>query len=164
MIQVDMKLVLVLFCLLGSQAIAAQAPALSVRNGDRTVTLTAEALSALPIHAVEVANDQGPVRYEGVRLRSVLMQAGVGFGEALRGARLASYVVATAADGYRVVFALAELDDAFTNREVLIVLKANGQPLSAQEGPFRLLVPDDKARARWMRNLTSLTVQTAGTP
>ena len=37
------------------------------------------------------------------------------FGEAIRGDGLANYVLAGAADGYRVVFALPEMDPAFTD-------------------------------------------------
>jgi hypothetical protein len=40
---------------------------------------------------------------------------------------MATYVIASAADGYRVVFSLAELDPEFTGSEVMVVdrTKAN---------------------------------------
>ena len=40
---------------------------------------------------------------------------------------MAIYVLAEAKDGYRVVFALAELDPAFTDSKVLVAYAANGK-------------------------------------
>jgi hypothetical protein len=69
--------------------------------------------------------------------------------------------VAEASDGYRVVFALAELDPDFGNAQVLVAENVDGHPLSANDGPLRLVVPGDKRQARWIRLLTTLTVARA---
>ena len=74
---------------------------------------------------------------------------------------MALYLLVEAADGYRVVFALPELDPAFTERVVLLADHRDGQPLTPAEGPLRLVVPDEKRQARWVRQVGSGTVHRA---
>ena len=69
-----------------------------------------------------------------------------------------SYLLVEAADGYRVVFALPELDPAFTDRVILLADRADGHPLDNKEGPFHIVVPGEKRMARWVRQVTSLKV------
>jgi len=68
-------------------------------------------------------------------------------------------VVATASDGYRAVFALAEFDPGFTDQVILLADKRDGKSLSAREGPLRIIVPSEKRHARWVREVSSLTVR-----
>lgn len=42
--------------------------------------------------------------FEGVAVKALLEKAGVGFGESMKGKRMASYLLVEAADGYRVVW------------------------------------------------------------
>jgi len=88
-------------------------------------------------------------------------KAGVGFGETLRGKRLASYLLVEAADGYRVVIALPELDSAFTDKQVILAFLKDGTPLDEKEGPYRIVIPDEKRMARWVRQVTTLKVEDA---
>lgn len=67
---------------------------------------------------------------------------------------MATLVLAEAADGYRVVFSLAELDSGILESEIIVADTVDGAPLSAQQGPFRLV-------ARWVRMLKSITVMRA---
>ena len=71
---------------------------------------------------------------------------------------MTTYVIAEAEDGYKVVFALAELDSGITNSEILVADTVDGAPIDAKRGPFRLVVPHDKRPARWVRMLRSITV------
>jgi len=96
--------------------------------------------------------------YEGVLLEDVLHRAGAMQGDQLRGLALSMYVVAEAADGYRVVFSLAELDSAFSESDVLIADTMDDAPLNATIGPLRLVAPHDKRPARWVRMLKSIKV------
>ena len=72
------------------------------------------------------------------------------------------YVMVSASDGYRVVFALAEFDPDFTDRIVILADRRDGHALAPPEGPFRLVVAEEKRHARWVREVTafrrSLTV------
>lgn len=112
------------------------------------------------------ASDHGgaPVRFEGVSLTEILKAAGAPLGERLRGPQLSKILLVSAADGYRAVFALAELDPGFTSATVLLADRRDGKPLSAEEGPFRLVVAHEKRQGRWVRQVRSLTVLEAASP
>jgi hypothetical protein len=71
---------------------------------------------------------------------------------------MTSYVIAEATDGYRVLFALAELDSDFLNSEVLVADTLDGAPIDAKRGSIRLVAPHDKRPARWVRMLKSIIV------
>jgi len=78
--------------------------------------------------------------------------------ETIRGKLMTAYVIAEAEDGYKVVFALAELDSGITNSEILVADTVDGAPIDPKRGPFRLVAPHDKRPARWVRMLKSITV------
>jgi len=121
--------------------------------------LTAEALTKLPRQTARATGQDGKESaYEGVPLVEVLRAAGVKFGHDLRGPGLANYLVVEASDGYRVVFALPELDPASTDRVILLADRKDGQPLDAKEGPLRVIVPGEKRPARWVRQVIALKV------
>ena len=128
----------------------------------RPLTVSRAAFAQLPRTVVQVRDRDGTVSaYAGVLLRDILALAGVPLGELLRGERLALYAVVEAADKYRVVFALPELDAAFTERIVLLADRRDEQPLSAAEGPLRLVMPDEQRRARWVRQVVSIHIRQA---
>jgi hypothetical protein len=97
--------------------------------------------------------------YSGVRLADLLSKMGAPLGNELRGEALADYIVATGADGYKVVLALGEVDPAFHPGEVIVADAMNGKPLDAHSGPFKLIVTEDKRPARSVRNLVSLELK-----
>ncbi len=122
------------------------------------MTFTSEQLSKLPHHSVQVNEHGKTVSYDGVLMHDVLSQAGAPLDAKLKGPALSCYVLATAKDGYQVVYSLAEFDPAFTDAQVLIADKADGQPLPATQGPWRIVVPQDKKPARSLRMLQSIQV------
>jgi DMSO/TMAO reductase YedYZ molybdopterin-dependent catalytic subunit len=127
------------------------------------VKLTAEDLAKLPRRSVQAKDHDGKnTSFEGMELAEVLKLAGGKFGEQLRGKELALFLVVDATDGYRAVFALPELDRAFTDQIVLLADRRNGKPLPEKEGPLRIVVPDEKRQARWVRQVISLTIRRAG--
>ena len=91
----------------------------------------------------------------------MLKLAGSAQGEHLRGAAMATYVLVEAADGYRVVFSLAELDPGIQDSNVLVADKVDGHALDSKVGPLRLVAPLDKRPARWVRMVQSIRVITA---
>jgi DMSO/TMAO reductase YedYZ molybdopterin-dependent catalytic subunit len=130
---------------------------------ERPLKLTTADLVKLPRRAVSAKDHDGKdTSFEGVELGEVLKLAGVKFGEGLRGKSLALFLVVDAADGYRAVFALPELDHAFTERVVLLADRRDGKTLSATEGPLRVVVPDEKRQGRWVRQVITLTIRRAG--
>jgi len=128
-------------------------------NGD--LKLSAADFKSLPHTSITVHNPHtnADETYSGVALADLLAKLNVPLGPDLRGKALENYLVATGADGYKVVLALAELDPTFHPGEVLVADAMNGQPLDAHSGPFKLIVTEDKRPARWVRNLTFLELR-----
>jgi DMSO/TMAO reductase YedYZ molybdopterin-dependent catalytic subunit len=124
------------------------------------LTLSIADLKKMPRTTIQVENphDKKSEVYEGVLLEELLRRAGAPHGELLRGPLMTSYVIAEAGDGYKVVFALAELDSGIMNSEVLVADTLDGAPIDAKRGPFRLVAPHDKRPARWVRMLKSISV------
>ena len=109
------------------------------------------------LHA-ENSHDKKTEVYEGVPLEALLHKAGAPQGEDIRGPVMATYVIAEAEDGYRVVFSLAELDSGFLDSDVLVADTMDGAPLGPKQGPLKLVAPHEKRPARWVRMLKSITV------
>jgi DMSO/TMAO reductase YedYZ molybdopterin-dependent catalytic subunit len=137
---------------------AAPVPAALQVAGDvaTPLTLTAAALRDLPRTRVEVKDEGRTVTYEGVLVGELLKRAGAPVGGDLRGNAIASYVLASASDGYQVVFSLAELDPAFTGNDIIVADTIDGKPLFAYQGPFRIVAPKDARGARSIRMLQRL--------
>ena len=127
---------------------------------EKPLSLTLEDLRQMPRKTLKVTNphDKKEETYEGVLVTELLKRAGVPQGAQLRGAAMATYVQADAADGYRVIFSLAELDADFQDSDVIVADTLDGKTLDDKTGPFRLVDPHDKRPARWVRMLQSLTV------
>ncbi len=129
---------------------------------ERSLKLSLADLNKLPRHSVQAKNHDGQEsKYEGVGLGEVLQLAGVKFGKELRGKAVAAYLLVEAADGYQTVFALTELDSAFTDRVILLADHCDNKPLPATAGPLQVIVPHEKRHARWVRQVTTLTVHRA---
>ena len=123
------------------------------------LTLSLTEIKAMRHIRVDVQTEDGrTVMYDGVPVTELLTRAGATLGNALRGAALTTYVVASASDGYQVVFSLAELDDGLTAIQIIIADAAGGQPLAATQGPLRLVAPKDSKPARSVRMLQRLEV------
>jgi DMSO/TMAO reductase YedYZ molybdopterin-dependent catalytic subunit len=99
--------------------------------------------------------------YAGVTLVDILQKAGATMGADLKGANLAKFILIEAADGYKVVFALAELDSNFTNRTIILATMMDDALLPIGDGPFRVIVQDEKKPARCIKQVTAIKVQLA---
>jgi len=124
--------------------------------------ITAEEWAKLPRMTAKARDHGGAeVAFEGVPAREILKLAGAPLGQEMRGPRLALYVVAEAADGYKVVYAVPEFDDGFTDGLILVADRRDGEALGAKEGPLRIVVPWEKRQGRWIRQLTVLRIRQA---
>jgi hypothetical protein len=140
-------------------AVSGYAQEIAVQNDSGvSVKVTAAEIAALPHQKVSVDLHGKAVSFDAVPLRLVLEKAGITLGDSLRGKRLSFCLLVEAADGYRVVFALPELDPAFTDRVILIADRADGQPIGSHDGPFRIVVPGEKKMARWVWQVTALKI------
>jgi hypothetical protein len=147
----------VLFVLLLRAApVLCQQLTIQLESGKQIVLARAD-LESLP-HVKVTTSSGASASFEGVAVQAVLEKAGVGFGETLKGKRLASCLLVEAADDYRVVIALPEIDAAFTGKQVVLAFLKDGKPLDEKEGPYRIVMPDEKRMARWVRQVTTLKI------
>lgn len=123
------------------------------------VSLDPATLAALPQDSAEASFHGGTTRCSGPRLDAVLAASGVPSGAALRGDALRLVVRAEGADGYAVVFALADLDPLLGNGKVVVASQCNGKPVADGDGPVRLLADGDRRGARSIRQLRRIEVQ-----
>jgi DMSO/TMAO reductase YedYZ molybdopterin-dependent catalytic subunit len=123
---------------------------------------TAADLAKLPRQKLTTKDTDGKmVTFEGVALVELLRVAGVEFGQKLRGKNMGLFLVVEAADGYKAVFALPELDPAFNDRVIILAEGRDGKPLADAEGHWRIVVPDEKMHGRWVRQVVSLNIRRA---
>lgn len=151
-------LTLAALALLAAGPTQAQDVRLSGPTGE--TTLTAASLDELPRQTLTLTAHGQTHVYEGPTLASVLERLEVPLGPRLRGEALKTYVVVRAADGYVVVFSLAEIDPAMSPTAVILADEADGAPLSAEEGPLRLVVEGDARPARSVRQVTAIELRT----
>jgi hypothetical protein len=112
-----------------------------INTEGHTTTLTATQIANLPHVTVDARDHDTPARFEGVPLSALLSAAGIQLGDTMRGPRMTEVLLVEAADAYKVVFALAELDAAFASREIILADKRDGRPLDEKQGPFRIASP-----------------------
>ena len=149
----------VIFFLVMLLASLAQCQQITVQTeGGKPTVLARVDIEALPHIKVAASVSGTSTTFEGVALEAVLEKAGVEFGQTLKGKRLASCLLVEAADGYRVVIALPELDPAFTDKQVVLAFLKDGKPLDDKEGPYRIVIPDEKRMARWVLQVTALKI------
>jgi hypothetical protein len=154
------------FVLLTGFRLHAADPVLTILYEGKTTAFAAADLAAFTHQEVPAFDfhEKKSHLYSGVPVRDLLAKAGVPAGEKLRGRSLRLAVIARCRDHYDIVYALAEFDDAFNDRTILLVDRQDGQVLPDALGPVRLLTPGDKRPARWARMVTSLEVVSVGDP
>lgn len=127
--------------------------------------LTLADLAAMPRVTLQGKTHDGKEHsFEGVAVAELLHRAGLPQGEEMRGPMLARYVLVSAHDGYRAIFSLPELDPAFTDGRALVADRMDGQPLSAHDGPLRLVLPSEKRETRWVRMVERIQILSAPDP
>ena len=123
------------------------------------VPFDAATRAALPPATATLAAHGMTQQCSGVWLRDLIARAGVPSGEAVKGPALAMTITAEAADGYRVVFSLGELDAKLGKAAILVADKCDGKPLAEGDGPVRLVASGETRGARSVKQLVKLTAQ-----
>lgn len=129
--------------------------------GGKAIEIDAGDLGSLPQHTVKAADHGTPATFEGVLLKDVLAKVELPIGDRFHKTAASYYLVVEAADGYRAVFAWAELDPTIMDKPLYLVTHRDGKPLSSSDGPFQLVAPGEKRNARWVRQVTALTIHQA---
>ena len=153
-------LLFICFSLVNSSYVKAQTASVKV-SGEVTAPLTInnDDLHQYPQTTVTRKDHDGKDHiYTGVILAEILKKAGATLGPDLKGKNLTKFILVTASDNFQVVFALAELDKAFTDRTIILTDQVDGKPLPSGEGPFRIIVQDEKKPARCIREVTEIKV------
>ena len=129
------------------------------------IALTLADLLAMPRVKLQAKTQDGKEHtFEGVAVPELLKQAAAPQGANLRGPLLSRYILVTAHDGYRALFSLPELDPAFSDSRALVADRMDGQPLSAHDGPLRLVLPNEKRESRWVRMVERIEMASAPEP
>jgi hypothetical protein len=125
----------------------------------KTLTLSPEELAALPHKSVSVFNAHSKANetYSGVPLADLLSKVGVPLGESVRGKLFLTGVVASGVDGYGVLYSLAEVDPSIHTGDVIVADTVDGKKLE-KDGAFKMVSSEERRPARWVRNLTSISV------
>ncbi len=155
------KLDCLLSALLLSATLFSQTPfKLKISGEVKTpLQLTLQDVSAMPHTTVLLKDRNGnPRSFRGVPLSFILSGAGVTMGRELRGENLSKYVLAKCADGYKVLFSLAELDSSFTDKKIILADSMDSQPLPEAKGPFRIVAEGEKKPARSCFQVVELIV------
>jgi len=154
---------LLLACASGwAQEKAAPSDSLVIKSESKSVTFSVAEFHALPHLSLTVHNAHTDTTesYSGVPLAVLLQKVNAPLGKELRGKAMTNYVVATGSDGYAVVLSLAEIDPELHQGQVIVADQQGGNAIG-KDGPFRLVVSDDKRPARWVRNLVAIAVKGA---
>lgn len=154
-------LLLLLFCtIVYSEKALAQTEFFTVEGEVlRPLKLSMKELATFQSTEIKAKDKDGQAHiFKGVKLFDILDSAGVTLGKQLRGENLVKYVLVKAHDGYEVIFALPEIDPEFTDQTILLAYQVDGKPLAKGEGPFRLVVPNEKKHARWIREISTIKI------
>jgi hypothetical protein len=156
--KIHFALLVSLLCLSAGSLLAQQM--LTITFQETNLTFTTPQFAALPHTEIKAmdGHEQKEHQYSGVAVRELLTQAGVPAGDKLRGAALRDVVVVRARDDYAVTLTLADFDEAFGGRSILLADRVDGNLLSTNAGPLRLIVPGDKKAARWARMVNKIEV------
>ena len=163
------KLIILLFAILTLHTIKPLSAKAQTIAREATVKITGEVTSPLEINLKELQKfnqttvvrkdkDGNDHNFSGVILAEILQKAGATVGPQLKGENLSKYLLVEASDGYQVMFALAELDKSFTDRLIILADKMDNKPLPPADGPFRIIVQDEKKPARCIKQVTSMRV------
>lgn len=125
----------------------------------RPLDISTTAMAALPHQDATMKDKDGQSHtYSGVPLQYLLDSAGVTTGRQLKGGNMRKYVLVKCADGYAVLFSLAELDSSITRRKAILADRLEGKPLLENKGPFRLVVEEERKPARNCFQVTEIIV------
>ena len=144
---------------------AASAQSIAVTGTDGQVrSLDAVRIAALPRVAAPLSIHGTDHVFRGPLLIDVLKAAGVVEDAPLRGPALAQAVIVRAADGYAVVFGLAELDPATRADPIVLADEVDGGALTEADGPFRVVAAGDLRPARSARQVTAIEIAPFAAP
>ncbi len=149
--------------LAAADSTAPAAAFLTVVTPEKTTTFTAAEFAALPHSDLKLAEqrDKQERTFSGVPMRELLTKIGAPLGDKFRGPALTLGVLVRCKDGYTVLYSVAEFDENFSTRTILLADREEGAMLPPSSAPLRLIAPGDKRGARSARQVVSIEVISA---
>jgi hypothetical protein len=128
----------------------------------KATTLSVADLEGMPQKTVNVHNEHTKMdeTYSGVALSDLLAKYGLPVDKTTHQKMLRSYIVAQGTDKYWVLYSVTEIEGSEHNADVIVAITEGGKPLG-EDGLLKLVDSADKRPARWVRNLSAITVKTA---
>jgi len=137
------------------------ARSLTISGGVATpLSIDADALGKRPaaqVAKLQLPGKEGgkPSELAGIRLRDLLDEAKIVTADHNTVKKLA--IVATATDGYKVVFSWSELFNSPVGDGVLVLFARDGKPLGSEEGPLALISGKDlrmgPRHVKWLQSV-----------
>jgi hypothetical protein len=151
-----MKLLLLIFAALAFSASAQDhKPAGPVST---SIAIEGAVQNKLTLNVEELAKSfpvQRSQAYRGVRLRDILEKATIQAPDHFDTRKMA--IIATASDGYKVVFSWSEIFNTPVGDTVLVLFEKDGAPLGDSEGRISLISAQDlrtgPRHVKWLRSL-----------
>lgn len=130
-----------------------EAGAVEVCHGSQTIVLDAKTLKQLSTEAFEAAYQRkvGPAEdrsYTGISLSGLLAASGVS-------EEGAASIAIVSLDQYRIEL---PAEEALRQGNLYLASRRDGAALSAEEGPYLLVIREDALSTRWVRQVVRLEV------
>ena len=145
----------------GSAKPAVPSHTLTITANGKSVTMSMADLQALPQRTLRVHNGHNnqDETYTGVGLDDLLAKYGVSLANGNAHKVYHSYLKAEGTDKYWVLYSASELIPELHTWDAIVAIAVNGQPF-VTEGDFRMVSGGERRPARWVSNLSALTIVT----
>ncbi|GAA5481978.1 hypothetical protein [Haloferula sargassicola] len=154
------RILILLFLLLPLFYLRAD-PLLRLHDGEKWTAIDRAKWEKLPRTKVNATSrSEEKTVFEGVPIGEILKLLHAPTGDQRRAEKMKLMVLMTARDGYQTAFSLAELDDSFRKRGIILADSASGKSLSDFEGPLMIVVPDEERHSRWIRQVSQIALIT----
>jgi DMSO/TMAO reductase YedYZ molybdopterin-dependent catalytic subunit len=100
--------------------------------------------------------------YGGALLYDIVQKAQIITDATRKNDLLRKVVLVTGTDDYSVAISLGEISPRFAGKKVLVAYEEDGKALPQADGFVRLIVPGDTFAGRYVSNIATITVKSAG--
>src|SRR5262245_48610578 len=119
--------------------------AVRVSHSQCETSVTMAQMRTLTLRSATISSRDGSkATYDGAWLKDVLKLNCPSIAAIEKRTMVRSAVRVEASDGYVALVALTEADSSFRERPIMLAWLKNGEPMDDHDGPFQLIVPDDK--------------------
>ncbi len=108
------------------------------------------------------AGPLGVHTYGGALLYDIVQKAQIITDATRKNDFLRKVVLVTGTDGYSVAISLGEISPRFAGKKIIVAYEEDGKPLPEADGFVRLIVPGDTLAGRYVSNIATITVKSAG--